>query len=84
MPRYTTCEWCGTKKVSFCDKPDLEMKLRVQFLERENAELKAKNRAIFSTCWRLCMNIAKETRNVWVALVAQNCAIAIAKEEEDA
>lgn len=69
--------------MSYCDRPDLEMKIRVQFLERENAELKAKNHNIYNSCWRLCMSIAKETRNVWVALVAQNCAIAIAHERDD-
>jgi hypothetical protein len=82
MPRYSTCEWCGTKKVSYCDKPDLVLRARVEELERENARLKAKSREAYRTCWQICMSVAKETRKVWVAMVAQNCAIAIAHEGE--
>ena len=39
-------------------------------------------RKTYDDCFLACMQIAKDTRNIWVALVAQNCAIAIAHKKE--
>lgn len=38
--------------------------------------------AAYDVCFQECMKVAKDTRNIWVALVAQNCAIAIAHQKE--